>query len=113
MTLSAIQMPEKVSLDDASYSERFGRFLVQPLEKGFGVTIGNAMRRNPNQKLGKVVITITIAPSGIVQAATFSNKTMADTELGGCLRTTMKRIVFPSFEGEAFDVEFPLVLGAG
>ncbi len=45
MTLSAIQMPEKVMLDDNTYSEMFGRFIVQPLEKGFGVTIGNAMRR--------------------------------------------------------------------
>jgi len=75
--------------------------------------IGNAMRRNPNQKLGKVVITITIAPSGVVQAATFDKKDLADTELGGCLRTTLKRVVFPSFDGEPFDVEFPLVLGAG
>lgn len=38
-------MPEKIQLDDASYSSTFGRFIVQPLEKGFGVTIGNAMRR--------------------------------------------------------------------
>ncbi len=29
----------------ASRNASFGRFIVQPLEKGFGVTIGNAMRR--------------------------------------------------------------------
>jgi DNA-directed RNA polymerase subunit alpha len=45
MTTGTIQMPEKIQLDDASYSSTFGRFIVQPLEKGFGVTIGNAMRR--------------------------------------------------------------------
>jgi len=39
------QMPEKVQLDEASYSNTFGRFILQPLEKGFGVTIGNAFRR--------------------------------------------------------------------
>jgi DNA-directed RNA polymerase subunit alpha len=38
-------MPEKIQLDEATYSSSFGRFIVQPLEKGFGVTIGNAMRR--------------------------------------------------------------------
>jgi DNA-directed RNA polymerase subunit alpha len=38
-------MPEKIQLDEASYSPTFGRFIVQPLEKGFGVTIGNSMRR--------------------------------------------------------------------
>jgi DNA-directed RNA polymerase subunit alpha len=45
MTTGTIQMPEKIHLDDASRTSTFGRFVVQPLEKGFGVTIGNAMRR--------------------------------------------------------------------
>ncbi len=45
MTTGMIQMPEKIQLDDATYTPTFGRFIVQPLEKGFGVTIGNAMRR--------------------------------------------------------------------
>jgi len=38
-------MPEGIVLDDASRTPMFGRFIVQPLEKGFGVTIGNAFRR--------------------------------------------------------------------
>jgi len=45
MVATNYQMPEKVQLDDASYSNTFGRFILQPLEKGFGVTIGNAFRR--------------------------------------------------------------------
>ena len=45
MTTGTIQMPEKIQLDEASYSPTFGRFIVQPLDKGFGVTIGNSMRR--------------------------------------------------------------------
>jgi DNA-directed RNA polymerase subunit alpha len=45
MTAGTIQMPERIQLDDASYSNTFGRFIMQPLEKGFGVTIGNTMRR--------------------------------------------------------------------
>jgi len=38
-------MPEKIQLDESSRSATFGRFIVQPLEKGFGVTLGNSMRR--------------------------------------------------------------------
>ncbi|NIS39095.1 DNA-directed RNA polymerase subunit alpha [Candidatus Saccharibacteria bacterium] len=38
-------MPEKVELDESSYSTTFGRFLVQPLERGYGVTLGNLFRR--------------------------------------------------------------------
>ncbi len=37
--------PEKVELDDATYSTTFGRFIVAPLERGFGVTLGNLFRR--------------------------------------------------------------------
>jgi DNA-directed RNA polymerase subunit alpha len=45
MTTGTIQMPEKIQLDEATRTPMSGRFIVQPLEKGFGVTIGNAMRR--------------------------------------------------------------------
>jgi len=38
-------MPEKVQLDESSFSNTFGRFVLQPLEKGFGATMGNALRR--------------------------------------------------------------------
>ncbi len=45
MNTNTIQMPEGIILDEASHSETFGRFIVQPLEKGYGVTIGNSFRR--------------------------------------------------------------------
>ncbi|NTW49587.1 MAG: DNA-directed RNA polymerase subunit alpha [Chlorobiales bacterium] len=40
-----MQMPEKLEVDEASYSNLSGKFVAQPLERGYGVTIGNAMRR--------------------------------------------------------------------
>ena len=45
MSTIQFQMPENVLLEESSSSETFGRFIVQPLEKGYGVTIGNALRR--------------------------------------------------------------------
>ncbi len=45
MTAGTIQMPERIQLEDSSRTGTFGRFIVQPLEKGFGTTIGNSMRR--------------------------------------------------------------------
>jgi DNA-directed RNA polymerase subunit alpha len=45
MNGSNFQMPEAVELDEASYTTTFGKFIIQPLEQGYGVTIGNAMRR--------------------------------------------------------------------
>lgn len=45
MAITNFTMPEKVQLDEGNFSLTFGRFILQPLEKGFGVTIGNAFRR--------------------------------------------------------------------
>jgi DNA-directed RNA polymerase subunit alpha len=38
-------MPEKIEIDESSLTPTFGRFTVQPLEKGFGVTLGSSFRR--------------------------------------------------------------------
>jgi DNA-directed RNA polymerase subunit alpha len=38
-------MPEQVEVDQSTYTDTYGRFTLQPLEKGFGVTIGNSLRR--------------------------------------------------------------------
>lgn len=45
MSLSLLQLPEKISVDQTSYSQSFGKFVIQPLERGYGITIGNALRR--------------------------------------------------------------------
>ena len=45
MSYPFIKMPDGVTLDEASSNERFGRFFIQPLERGFAVTLGNGLRR--------------------------------------------------------------------
>jgi len=45
MNTTTLTMPENIELDETSYSTSFGRFVIQPLERGFGTTIGNAFRR--------------------------------------------------------------------
>lgn len=45
MSYPFIKMPDGVVLDESSSKENFGKFIVQPLERGFGVTLGNALRR--------------------------------------------------------------------
>lgn len=39
------EMPEKIKLDETNLTRVFGRFVVEPFERGFGHTIGNALRR--------------------------------------------------------------------
>lgn len=45
MSFPYLKMPDAVVLDEATYTNTFGRFTVQPLERGFGVTLGNSLRR--------------------------------------------------------------------
>ncbi|HWQ27234.1 MAG TPA: DNA-directed RNA polymerase subunit alpha [Chlorobaculum sp.] len=40
-----MQMPAKIDVDEATHTGSYGRFIAQPLERGYGVTLGNAMRR--------------------------------------------------------------------
>ena len=39
------QIPTEVQLEEESSTETFGRFIYEPLERGYGVTVGNAFRR--------------------------------------------------------------------
>ena len=45
MEAKNFQMPRFVQIDEESLSDNYGLFSVQPLERGFGATIGNALRR--------------------------------------------------------------------
>lgn len=45
MSYPFIKMPDGVVLDEATASSTYGKFTVQPLERGFGVTLGNSLRR--------------------------------------------------------------------
>lgn len=35
----------KIKTEDKSLSDTYGKFIIQPLERGYGVTVGNALRR--------------------------------------------------------------------
>jgi DNA-directed RNA polymerase subunit alpha len=37
--------PKRVDIDEATHTRFYGEFSCQPLERGFGITLGNAMRR--------------------------------------------------------------------
>ncbi len=40
-----LELPSRVVRDDAVSTEKFGRFIVEPFERGFGITVGNSLRR--------------------------------------------------------------------
>ncbi|HJP30327.1 MAG TPA: DNA-directed RNA polymerase subunit alpha [Candidatus Latescibacteria bacterium] len=45
MALEGLQMPRLLDIDKESLTDTYGKFALQPLERGFGVTIGHGLRR--------------------------------------------------------------------
>lgn len=37
--------PKRIEIDSESYTNSYGKFVCEPLERGFGITIGNSLRR--------------------------------------------------------------------
>lgn len=55
MSNTNLQMPNSLMVDEST--DTFGRFVLQPLERGYGVTIGNSFRRVLLSSLPGVAIT--------------------------------------------------------
>ncbi len=45
IALRSFEIPKKLECDDESLTETYGRFVAEPFERGYGVTIGNSLRR--------------------------------------------------------------------
>src|SRR5579872_1770339 len=45
MLWKGFQKPKRLAVDTETLTEKYGRFTAQPFERGFGTTIGNALRR--------------------------------------------------------------------
>jgi predicted Zn finger-like uncharacterized protein len=75
--------------------------------------VDEALRRDPHLRLGRIHIATTIAPSGQVTSARIDRRAVEEAPLGACLRKATRKIVFPQFRGEPFDVDIPIVVSAG
>jgi DNA-directed RNA polymerase subunit alpha len=45
MKWKSLQMPRDIQIEDATRTDKYSKFTIEPLERGFGTTIGNALRR--------------------------------------------------------------------
>ena len=79
MLSTGFQKPKRLSINSEGENQNFGQFVAQPFERGFGTTVGNAMRRVLLSSIeGAAVTAIKIegilhefsAISGIVEDAT-------------------------------------------
>ncbi len=42
---SRLIRPKRIEVDEATHTRSYGEFTIQPLERGFGITLGNSLRR--------------------------------------------------------------------
>ncbi len=45
IALRSFEIPKKLGCDDESLTDVYGKFVAEPFERGYGVTIGNSLRR--------------------------------------------------------------------
>jgi DNA-directed RNA polymerase subunit alpha len=45
IALRSFEIPKKLECDEESLTENYGKFVAEPFERGYGVTIGNSLRR--------------------------------------------------------------------
>ncbi len=61
MKWKALQMPKEIRRESISEDERYGKFVLEAFERGWGITVGNAMRRVLLSSLqGAAVVSIKI-----------------------------------------------------
>ncbi|MGQ0645024.1 MAG: DNA-directed RNA polymerase subunit alpha [Elusimicrobiota bacterium] len=45
MTTSGLVLPQKLEIETKSLTDRYGKFIAEPFEKGYGHTVGHSLRR--------------------------------------------------------------------
>src|SRR6185295_11299888 len=61
IALWSFEIPKKLECDEESLTETYGKFVAEPFERGYGVTIGNSLRRVLLSSLeGAAVISIKV-----------------------------------------------------
>jgi hypothetical protein len=91
---------------------------VARFQNGYNMCVDRELKRNPGFRGGKIRIVTTIMSSGLVKRAQLVaeddhlQRALTGSALGNCLTEQTRRMVFPNFQGDPFDAEIPLVLGA-
>ncbi|MCE1188890.1 MAG: DNA-directed RNA polymerase subunit alpha [Ignavibacteria bacterium] len=97
-------MPEGVVLDETSFTNTYGKFILQPLERGYGVTIGNSLRR----------VLLSSLPGSAIVAVKFSDVLHEFTSIPGVVEDVtelilnLKQVRLKSITKKPTKIEFSL-----
>ncbi|HQY20588.1 MAG TPA: DNA-directed RNA polymerase subunit alpha [Ignavibacteria bacterium] len=104
MKINNFQMPESIIKEESTYTDTFGRFVMQPLERGYGVTLGNSLRR----------ILISSLPGSAIIAIRVNDAPHEFTTLKGVVEDlseiilNLKEVRFKDITNKSSKIEFNL-----
>lgn len=107
----AVPVAEAAALPPALSDAQVKRTITRS-NHAFQSCISSAMRRREFRS-GRMVLTVTVAPSGSVTRAVIDRPGVDRSDLGACLKSACRRMIFPKFQGSPFEVEIPLVIASG
>ena len=112
----------KIEIAEISEDKRYGRFVVEPLERGYGTTLGNSLRRImlsslpgtavSQVKLDGVVHEFSSIP-GVKEDVTEIIKNIKKLAIKNTSDSTEPKTVYLDFEGECVVTAGDLQLGDG
>ncbi|OGW39906.1 MAG: DNA-directed RNA polymerase subunit alpha [Nitrospirae bacterium RBG_13_39_12] len=64
------QLPDTVKFDEETLSDTYGKLIAEPLERGFGTTVGNALRRILLSSIEGAAVTAVRIPGALHEFST-------------------------------------------
>ena len=105
--------PKAIQLDPESNSTSYGKFTCEPLERGFGITVGNSLRRVLLASLQGAAITAVRLDSALHEFTTIPDVVEDVTDI----ILNLKEVVFKADSPKAYTVrlekEGPGIVTAG
>jgi DNA-directed RNA polymerase subunit RPC12/RpoP len=96
-------LPEALSQDQVQK-------VLSTNRKNFDACIGAAAKAGVELDGRRVMMRLNIQQAGTVAYPTLDDVTLNGTDLGSCLKSAARVMVFPKFKGDPMHVEVPLVL---
>ena len=81
--------------------------------KAFTACISSAKEAGVTLDGRRVALRITVNTNGTVTYPTLDDQSLNTTEMGQCLKSAARLMIFPKFKGDPFHYEVPLILSGG
>lgn len=103
---------EKPKIENAEQSENYGKFVVEPLERGFGMTVGNSMRRVLLSSIPGCAVTSVKIDGVLHEFSTIEGVKEDVTEIVLSLKELCVKLYSEGEKNVSIDAEGPCVVTA-